>query len=50
MVIIKVIEILIIVKVYTVVAAGVSAIITWNNRNSMITNGEDDFLNFLRRF
>ena len=44
------IEGLMIVKAYAAVAAGVSAIITWNGRNSMITDGEDDFLNFLRRF
>ena len=45
-----VIEISMIVKAYTVQQQVSPAIITWNYRNSMVTDREDDFLNFLRRF
>ena len=50
MVITGAIKVSIIVKAYIAVVAGVSAIITWNGRNLMVTDKEDDFLNFLRRF
>ena len=36
-------EVLIIVKAYAVVVAGISVIMMWNDRNSMVFYGEDNF-------
>ena len=42
-VIIRVIGVLIIAKAYIVVVAGISAIVMWNDRNSIVFYGEDNF-------